>query len=146
MYQGPARSSADTTFTLSDEDFMDVVQQKTNPQKVKPVRHRHTCLHGDILFPLNQAVLLSVCILKSAALFGSANQNQMRYKHIICRIIEWFELEGTLKVIYFQPPCHDQGHRPLVQVTSSHIHYLLLNRPKDMMRNSSSETKISQMT
>ncbi|NXY46961.1 DHB4 enzyme, partial [Ceuthmochares aereus] len=33
VYQGPARSSADTTFTLSDEDFMDVVQRKTNPQK-----------------------------------------------------------------------------------------------------------------
>ncbi|NWS79561.1 DHB4 enzyme, partial [Toxostoma redivivum] len=33
VYRGPARSSADTTFTLSDEDFMDVVQQKINPQK-----------------------------------------------------------------------------------------------------------------
>ncbi|KAM6301629.1 LOW QUALITY PROTEIN: peroxisomal multifunctional enzyme type 2 [Podargus strigoides] len=33
VYQGPARSSADTIFTLSDEDFMDVVLQKTNPQK-----------------------------------------------------------------------------------------------------------------
>ncbi|NXC87665.1 DHB4 enzyme, partial [Cercotrichas coryphoeus] len=33
VYPGPARSSADTTFTLSDEDFMDVVQQKINPQK-----------------------------------------------------------------------------------------------------------------
>ncbi|NXH19727.1 DHB4 enzyme, partial [Bucco capensis] len=33
VYQGPARSSADTTFTLSDEDFMGVVQQKINPQK-----------------------------------------------------------------------------------------------------------------
>lgn len=33
VYQGPAKSSADTTFTLSDQDFMDVVQQKTNPQK-----------------------------------------------------------------------------------------------------------------
>ncbi|KAF2986776.1 hypothetical protein EK904_004737 [Melospiza melodia maxima] len=33
VYQGPARNSADTTFTLSDEDFMDVVQQKVNPQK-----------------------------------------------------------------------------------------------------------------
>ncbi|NWU96599.1 DHB4 enzyme, partial [Upupa epops] len=33
VYQGPARSSADTTFTLSDEDFMDVVLQKINPQK-----------------------------------------------------------------------------------------------------------------
>uniref|UniRef100_A0A8C5U590 Hydroxysteroid 17-beta dehydrogenase 4 n=1 Tax=Malurus cyaneus samueli TaxID=2593467 RepID=A0A8C5U590_9PASS len=33
VYRGPARSSADTTFTLSDEDFMDVVTQKINPQK-----------------------------------------------------------------------------------------------------------------
>ncbi|NXW84758.1 DHB4 enzyme, partial [Alopecoenas beccarii] len=33
VYQGPARSSADTTFTLSDEVFMDVVQRKTNPQQ-----------------------------------------------------------------------------------------------------------------
>ncbi|NXE80009.1 DHB4 enzyme, partial [Cochlearius cochlearius] len=33
VYQGPARSPADTTFTISDEVFMDVVQQKTNPQK-----------------------------------------------------------------------------------------------------------------
>ncbi|XP_009989704.1 PREDICTED: peroxisomal multifunctional enzyme type 2-like, partial [Tauraco erythrolophus] len=33
VYPGPARSTADATFTLSDEDFMDVVQQKTNPQK-----------------------------------------------------------------------------------------------------------------
>ncbi|NXD27034.1 DHB4 enzyme, partial [Spelaeornis formosus] len=33
VYQGPARRSADTIFTLSDEDFMDVVQQKINPQK-----------------------------------------------------------------------------------------------------------------
>ncbi|XP_061874765.1 peroxisomal multifunctional enzyme type 2 isoform X3 [Colius striatus] len=33
VYQGPAKTSADTIFTLSDEDFMDVVQQKTNPQK-----------------------------------------------------------------------------------------------------------------
>jgi len=48
VYQGPARSSADTTFTLSDEDFMDVVQQKTNPQKVKPMCHRYTHLHGDV--------------------------------------------------------------------------------------------------
>jgi len=25
------------------------------------------------------------------------------------RIIEWFGLEGTLKIIWFQPPCHEQG-------------------------------------
>uniref|UniRef100_A0A8C8R943 Peroxisomal multifunctional enzyme type 2 n=1 Tax=Pelusios castaneus TaxID=367368 RepID=A0A8C8R943_9SAUR len=33
MYQGPARGSADTTFTLSDQDFMDVVLGKINPLK-----------------------------------------------------------------------------------------------------------------
>ena len=26
------------------------------------------------------------------------------------RIIEWFGLEGTLNLIWFQPPCHEQGH------------------------------------
>lgn len=36
---------------------MDVVQGKTNPQKVKPVHHRHTHLHGDILFAMNQALV-----------------------------------------------------------------------------------------
>lgn len=30
---------------------------------------------------------------------------------------EWFVLEGTLKIILFQPPCHGQGH--LDQVTQS---------------------------
>ncbi|XP_074056990.1 peroxisomal multifunctional enzyme type 2 isoform X2 [Macrotis lagotis] len=33
LYQGPARGSADTIFTLSDEDFMEVVLGKLNPQK-----------------------------------------------------------------------------------------------------------------
>ncbi|NXC73473.1 DHB4 enzyme, partial [Anhinga anhinga] len=33
VYQGPARSSADITFILSDEVFMDVAQQKINAQK-----------------------------------------------------------------------------------------------------------------
>ncbi|XP_068943945.1 peroxisomal multifunctional enzyme type 2 [Petaurus breviceps papuanus] len=33
VYQGPARGSADTVFTLSDEDFMEVVLGKLNPQK-----------------------------------------------------------------------------------------------------------------
>jgi len=30
-------------------------------------------------------------------------------------------LEGTLKIIWFQPPCHEQGHLPLEQVTQSSI-------------------------
>ncbi|KAL8203490.1 UNVERIFIED_CONTAM: hypothetical protein K2H54_055466 [Gekko kuhli] len=33
LYQGPARGKADTTFTLSDEDFMDMVVGNINPQK-----------------------------------------------------------------------------------------------------------------
>jgi len=37
------------------------------------------------------------------------------------RIIEWFGLEGTLKIIWFQPPCHKQGHLPLDQVAQSSI-------------------------
>lgn len=34
MYRGPARGKADTTFTLEDEDFIDLVLGKMNPQKV----------------------------------------------------------------------------------------------------------------
>jgi len=37
------------------------------------------------------------------------------------RIIEWFGLEGTLKLIWFQPPCREQGHLPLDQVAQSSI-------------------------
>ncbi|XP_006176084.2 peroxisomal multifunctional enzyme type 2 [Camelus ferus] len=33
VYQGPAKGSADTTITLSDEDFMDMVLGKLDPQK-----------------------------------------------------------------------------------------------------------------
>ena len=28
------------------------------------------------------------------------------------RTIEWFGLEGTSKIIWFQPPCHQQGLLP----------------------------------
>ncbi|KAH0628150.1 hypothetical protein JD844_008946 [Phrynosoma platyrhinos] len=33
LYQGPAHGKADTIFTVSDEDFMDIVLGKINPQK-----------------------------------------------------------------------------------------------------------------
>jgi len=39
----------------------------------------------------------------------------------IHRIIEWFGLEGTLKIIEFQPPCQEQGHLPPNQVAQSSI-------------------------
>jgi len=37
------------------------------------------------------------------------------------RIIEWFGLEGTLKIIWLQPPCHEQGYLPLDQAAQSSI-------------------------
>ena len=37
------------------------------------------------------------------------------------RIIDWFGLEATLKIIQFQSPCHEQGHLPLDQVAQSSI-------------------------
>jgi len=37
------------------------------------------------------------------------------------RIVEWFGLEGTLEIIYFQPPGHGQGHLPPDQVAQSPI-------------------------
>jgi len=43
----------------------------------------------------------------------------VEYHRIIEPIIEWFGLEGTLKIIQFQPPCHGQGHLPLDQVAQS---------------------------
>ena len=37
------------------------------------------------------------------------------------RLIEWFWLEGTLKIILFQPPCHGQGPLPPHQGTPSPV-------------------------
>jgi len=34
---------------------------------------------------------------------------------------ERFELEGILNMIFFQPPCHGQGHLPLDQVAQSPV-------------------------
>jgi len=35
--------------------------------------------------------------------------------------IEWLGLEATLKIIWFQPPCHEPGHLPPAQVAQSFI-------------------------
>jgi len=37
------------------------------------------------------------------------------------RIIDWQGLEGTLKIIWFQTPCHEQGHLPPAQSAQSPI-------------------------
>lgn len=35
--------------------------------------------------------------------------------------MEWFELEGTLKIVQSQPPWHGQGHLSLDQFVQSPI-------------------------
>jgi len=49
VYQGPAKGSADVTITLSDEDFMEVVLGKLDPQKVKFLKCLFIC-HYCFLF------------------------------------------------------------------------------------------------
>lgn len=39
-------------------------------------------------------------------------------------MIKQFELEGTLKIILFQPPCHRLGHFPQDQVAQRPIQYI----------------------
>lgn len=43
VYQGPARGKADTIFSLSDDDFVDLVLGKINPQKVQM---QNSCIKG----------------------------------------------------------------------------------------------------
>jgi len=53
------------------------------------------------------------------------------------RIAEWLRLEGSLKIIQFQPHCLEQGCHPLDQVATQHIRLprapsiLVLNASKD---------------
>lgn len=49
VYQGAAKDSADVTITLSDEDFMEVVLGKLDPQKVKFLKCSFIC-HYCFLF------------------------------------------------------------------------------------------------
>lgn len=49
VYQGPAKGAADTTIILSDEDFMEVVLGKLDPQKVM---FSNVHLFIVLLFPL----------------------------------------------------------------------------------------------
>lgn len=52
LYQGPARGKADTIFTLADEDFMDLVLGKMNPQKVWITGINKFRVNGLLLFSL----------------------------------------------------------------------------------------------
>ncbi|NXG13832.1 PHF11 protein, partial [Grallaria varia] len=54
---------------------------------------------------------LTKCFLTSVShLLHKEGLTRMKLNH------KWFVLEGTLKVILFQAPCHEQGHLPLDQV------------------------------
>lgn len=74
LYQGPAHGKADTTFTMSDEDFMEVVLGKINPQKV--------CYYWDIAI---NVLLLST---DSPCNLGNAEKGKLevawtaRYSHV----------------------------------------------------------------
>lgn len=56
----------------------------------------------------------SACSSTGGQTFGCNN--------LACRILEWFRLEGTLKIVWFQPPCCWQGlHFPHFRVLSSSL-------------------------
>ena len=46
-----------------------------------------------------------------SSLLSARRQHSMNH-----RLIEWLGLEGTSRIIRFQPPCHRQGWQPLDQV------------------------------
>ena len=50
------------------------------------------------------------------------------YREVYHRIIEWFGLKGTLKIICFQPPCHEQGHLPLDRLLKAPSNLALIRR------------------
>jgi len=54
-------------------------------------------------------------------LAGMGIKREMLITELCHRITERFGLEGTLKIIQFQPPCRGQGHLPLGQVAQSPI-------------------------
>jgi len=64
-------------------------------------------MNFDILLLLT--FLISLQIQESAMVVGRRLYS-LTYIH---RITEWFGLEETLKIIWFQPLCHEQGHLPL---------------------------------
>jgi len=66
---------------------------------------------------------LQLAFLKACAICPAARvmPRRAQSRHFFLRITEWFVLEGTLKIVWFQPPCHEQGHLPPDQVAQSSI-------------------------
>ena len=68
---------------------------------------------GYLLSVQSAAIPLNCCIFPAHFLVGP----QFLFFHsaaqrLIHRITEWLGLEGTPRVIMFQPPCHRQGRQP----------------------------------
>jgi len=81
-------------------------------------RHRRDCVRNSTpdlpLEIMTQSIDVHACCVNSVS--------RPRVLLIWCyRITEWFGLEGTLKIIWFQLPCHGQGHLPLEQGAQSSI-------------------------
>lgn len=58
LHKGPYSGKADVTLTVSDEDFMEVVQGKLNPQKVL---HKQSDLFSHNESLLSQKGLFTCC-------------------------------------------------------------------------------------
>ncbi|KAJ7421664.1 hypothetical protein BTVI_17271 [Pitangus sulphuratus] len=75
------------------------------------------CLNIDDLTPCSVSVCTSV-MFQSSLLWLEFSSAASQHDH---RIMEWCGLEGTLKIISFQPQRRGQGHLPLDQVAQSPI-------------------------
>lgn len=60
LHKGPYSGKADVTFTVSDEDFMEVVQGKLNPQKVTKKRQAYSH-HTLTKEPFTQCAVNGFC-------------------------------------------------------------------------------------
>ena len=84
-----------------------------------------TALCYPHLYPIPITVMTVSCSVMQA------RKTHGRKRHAVCimktrnhtnhKIIEWLRLEGTLKVTWFQTPCHGQGCQPLVQIAENYI-------------------------
>jgi len=83
----------------------------------------------SVVFHARRARRAHPAVIPTRGIWGQRAKAKLRYANLFegwyfhsnHRIIEWFGLEGTLKIIWFQPPCYEQGHLPPAQVAQSSI-------------------------
>lgn len=95
--------------------------------------HRRTlkAQHKEIIWVMRSHPHLSQA---TAVHFGEQDPGLIISKPRI--IIEYFGMEGTVKIISFQLPCHGQGHLPLDQVGQSTIQHGLVKKHVNSVQNS----------